>query len=135
MLVEEYGRFENLVFQREEGERTIINDLNEGFNEVPKELQRRGEVLVLVGVDIGKDIILWLSLRRGCNIEVINRGLDTSGIEYNIRWRNLSTFRRFFFVTSSSIINEVSITSQYSTLPDGSETVGYLVNKKGALFF
>ena len=57
MSVEDYGWFENLVFQREGGERTIINDLNEVFHEVPKELQKRGEVLVLAGVDIGKDVI------------------------------------------------------------------------------
>ena len=57
VLVEEYGRFENLVFQKEGGERTIINDFNEAFHEVPKELQKRGEVLVLAGVDIGKDVI------------------------------------------------------------------------------
>ena len=62
--------------------------MNEGFHEVPKELQKRGEVLVLVCVDIGKDIILWISLKRGCNIEVMNRGLDTSGMEDNIRQRN-----------------------------------------------
>ena len=60
MLVEEYGRFDNIVFQREGGERTNINDLNEGFHEVPKELQKRGEGLVLAGVDTGKDIIFWI---------------------------------------------------------------------------
>ena len=42
-----------------------------------RELQAGGEVLMLAGVEIVKDM----------SLEVLNRGLDASVIEDNSRWR------------------------------------------------
>ena len=53
----------------------MIQDLDEGFQEVFIELQAVRELLILVGVDIGKDMRFWRSVSRGTTIEVLNRGL------------------------------------------------------------
>ena len=50
-------------------------------------MQYRVEGLIPTGVDNGKYMSLRISLRRGSTREVPNRGLDTSVIESNSRWR------------------------------------------------
>ena len=37
--------------------------------------------MILVGVDIGKDMRFWRSVSRGTTIEVLNRGLENLVIE------------------------------------------------------
>ena len=59
----------------------MIQDLDEGFQEVFIELQAVRELLILVGVDIGKDMRFWRSVSRGTTIEVLNRGLENLVIE------------------------------------------------------
>ena len=49
--------------------------------------QARGEGLIPVGVEIGKDISLQRSLSIGYTPEVMNRLIDTSVIESNNIWR------------------------------------------------
>ena len=51
----------------------MIQDLDEGFQEGLGEFQSEGEGMIPAGVDIGKNIILWRSLRRGSTTEVPNR--------------------------------------------------------------
>ena len=64
VLMEQYGRLEGWVFRGKGGERLRIQDLDEGFQEVLRELQAGGEVLILTRVDIGEEISLWRLLRR-----------------------------------------------------------------------
>ena len=68
MLVEQDGRLESWVFHREGGERLSIRYLDEGFQDLLRELQAGGGVLIPEGVVIGKDISLLISLSRGSNI-------------------------------------------------------------------
>ena len=58
LLVEQYGKLEGWVLQRKGGERLMIQDLYEGFQEVLKELQVGGGGLIPAGVDIGEDMSL-----------------------------------------------------------------------------
>ena len=44
--------------------------------------------MIPTGVDIGKYMVLRISLMRGSTTEVLNRGLETSVIEANNIWRN-----------------------------------------------
>ena len=50
-------------------------------------MQAGGELLIPEGLNIGKDMSLWRSLRRGSITEVLNRGLDTLVIKANNIWK------------------------------------------------
>ena len=50
-------------------------------------MQAGVEGLIPDDVDIGEDMSLWKSMRRGSTTEVLKKGLDTSVIETNNRWR------------------------------------------------
>ena len=50
-----------------------------------KELQKRGEILIPVGVNIGEDMSLRISLRIGSTTEVLKKVLEISVIEANNR--------------------------------------------------
>ena len=50
-------------------------------------MQARGERLIMVGVDIGKDTSLQRSLRRWSTPEVMKIALETSAVEANNRFR------------------------------------------------
>ena len=82
------GGLEGLVFQREVGERLRIQDLDEGFQYGLREFQDVGEGLIPAGVEIGKDVSLQRSLRRGYTKYVMKRGLYTSVIEASNRCIN-----------------------------------------------
>ena len=83
MLLEEDVRLEGWVFQREGGERLIIQDLDEGFQEGLGGLQAGGEGLIPAGVDTDKDMSLRRSLRKESTTEVLSRGLYALVIEDN----------------------------------------------------
>ena len=64
----------------------MIQDFYEGFQEGLREFQAIGEGLILVGVENGKGMSLWISLRRGFNTEVLRRGLENLMIDTNNIW-------------------------------------------------
>ena len=64
----------------------MIQDFYEGFQEGMRELQDSREGLIMSGFENGKGMILWISLRRGFNTEVLRRGLENLVIDTNNIW-------------------------------------------------
>ena len=74
---------EGCVFQRKGEERRGIQYLEEVFHEALRGLQAMKMHLITEGVDMGDNMSLMISLRRGWTTEVLNRLLELAVIEDN----------------------------------------------------